>query len=241
MVSSNPAIVLGGGSANGVGIARNLGSLGIPVYCVTGDPYEATLFSKYCAGACILPGVEQDPRLLQDTLQRLWQRDHEPGVLFPTTDSTLLTLAAIRGQLSGYTTFIPSRDIIETMVFKSKFYVSLQEHDIPHPATFNPAEESITQIAAKAVFPVFIRPVQSLLFFQRIGGKGFLAHTPRELAQYLQVMRQARVRCAGTGDYLWSTCDWIHIMGIHGSEVGVTSADRLTKSSQTGIFRQLMH
>jgi predicted ATP-grasp superfamily ATP-dependent carboligase len=185
-----PAIIIGGGSGNGLGIARNLGRLGIPVYCLTSDPQELTLSSRFCAGARIVPQIESDPVRLSACLRRLTHHLPGSGVLFPTTDTTLLTVARIRDAVPTYLTYIPARAIVETMVIKSQFYRSLQDYAVPHPRTLYPDDARLEQHARDIGFPLFIRPAQSLLFHERVGGKGFVAQNLRELRGYLRLARR---------------------------------------------------
>ena len=148
---SNPAIIIGGGIANGLGIARNLGSLGIPVYCITSNPYEYTRTSKYCKGFSLIPEIECDKDKLRTVLHKLGTHLKEKGVLFPTTDTSLLTLSSIVDELDSYVTYIPNRKLIETCVFKKNLYKSLNTHGIPHPVTYFLDEEEIEDIIPRAL------------------------------------------------------------------------------------------
>ena len=164
---TSPAIIIGGGSANGLGIARNLGRFGVPIYCLTSNPHELTCSSIFCQGFRILPKVEQDPNTLRGALQQLTSRFHGSGVLFPTTDTALLTVSQIREDLTDYVTYIPPRDVVETMVHKTRFYKSLRAAGIDHPLTLYPDETTAQDMARKLSFPIFIRPAQSLPFQER--------------------------------------------------------------------------
>jgi predicted ATP-grasp superfamily ATP-dependent carboligase len=186
-----PAIVIGGGSANGLGIARNLGRQNIPVYCVTSNPHELMLYSAFCHGSMIVPNVEKNPRILKQTLQQLTRRFRGPGVLFPTSDTALLTVTGIREALPDYVTFIPPRDVVETMVMKTRFYKSLRAADVPHPLTLYPNEVSVQDMVRMMTFPVFIRPAESLPFYERFRRKGFVARNVHELQRYLQLASHA--------------------------------------------------
>jgi predicted ATP-grasp superfamily ATP-dependent carboligase len=182
--------VIGGGAGNGVSIARNLGEQGIPVYCLTSNPQDVTRYSKYCRGAAIVPEVERDPARLQRVLHQWAPRLAQPCVLFPTTDTAVLTLATIQHQLAPYVTYIPHHSVVETMVVKSRFYHSLRLHQIPHPRTFNPQDTPLDDMTQRLSFPVYIRPAQTLLFGAHFPGKGFVAHNVRELQRYVQLTRR---------------------------------------------------
>lgn len=185
-----PAIILGGGSGNGLGIVRNLGSRGIPVYTVTSNPDELSRFSKYSAGTIIVPNVEQDSAILLAVLKNLRRHLSTPGVLFPTTDTMLLTVAQIQDQLTPYLMNLSSRDVIETLVIKSRFYPSLRSAGIPHPRTLLPDEIDLETLAQQVNFPVFLRPAQSLLFYHHFHKKGFVARNLREIRTFLQTTQR---------------------------------------------------
>jgi D-aspartate ligase len=185
----HPVIIIQG-TGNGLGIARNLGSIGIDVYCLTSNRLDPTFFSKYCTGFAVVPGVEVDPERLKTALTRLAKQLPQKGVLFPTGDLSVLTLASIIDELDDYLSFVPDREVVETLVVKKKFYESLREHGIPHPLTLNTDGTEVDGLEGKLAPPVFIRPSQTAIFSKLFRRKGFVAHTVGELRRYLQVAAQ---------------------------------------------------
>jgi predicted ATP-grasp superfamily ATP-dependent carboligase len=167
---SAPAIIIGGGSVNGLGIARNLGSLGIPVYCVTSNPHELTRYSAFCQGFMLVPNVEKDPQTLRLALRQLARRFQEPGVLFPTTDTALLTMSRVR-----------------------HFYQSLQRYGVPHPRTIDLHTANIAEAVRCLGLPLYLRPTQSLLFHRQFGVKGFHAHTRHDISRYLKLATEHKL------------------------------------------------
>ena len=192
--NKHPAIVIGGGSENGLGIARNLGARGIDVYCVTSDPQEHSFHSKYCCGYKLLPNVERDAEILGQFLHSFQKHIQCPGVLFPTTDEAVLTLAAISDDLEGYVTYNPKIDVAETCVDKSKFYQSLERHAIPHPRTLYMTDIDSHTIEAQLGFPVYIKPAMSLQFNRIFNRKGFVAHNFQELTQRVHLAQKQGLR-----------------------------------------------
>jgi predicted ATP-grasp superfamily ATP-dependent carboligase len=158
----------------------------------------------------IVPNIEADPDLLRHVLQRFAHQFFEQGVLFPTTDTAVLTLARIQEDLENYVTVTPPRAIVETCVLKTKFYKSLQAAGIPHPMTLYPKEVPIDVIMQQIAFPMYIRPAQSLIFSQRFRRKGFVAHNPQELKKFvalatregLEVMVQEVIPGPATNGYI---------------------------------------
>ena len=115
------------------------------------------------------------------------------SVLFPTSDTAVLTLAQIQDELEHYVTFIPEFVIVETMVIKTRFYPSLQYYRVPHPRTLSPQSNSIIDIIQQLAFPMYIRPAQSLVFYERFGRKGFVVHTHQELRASLEITKREGV------------------------------------------------
>jgi predicted ATP-grasp superfamily ATP-dependent carboligase len=195
MVGANqpPALIIGGGGANGLGIARNLGRRGIAVYCVTSNSDELSRYSRYCAASWIIPKIEDDRVRLERFLTRFQRRHPKECVLFPTTDTALLTLTQIQGDLDGYRYVIPDRVTAKTMVMKSRFYLSLRGSGLKYPVTLDPERVPFTEICQRLTFPVFIRPIQTLVFLEHFRGKGFVATSPDALQRYLTMVKQHQV------------------------------------------------
>lgn len=191
----HPVIILGGGSANGLGIARSLGPHGIPIYCLTSDPHELTLYSRYCTHGAVISDIEKDPQILRTYLTQLSRQLPNTGVLFPTTDTALLTVAAIRDLLAQehYVTFIPDQETVETMVIKTRFYHALRAHHVPHPMTLLPDDESWETQLPNLTFPIYIRPAQSLVFYEQFRAKGFVAQNSTDLHKYLQTAQRYNI------------------------------------------------
>jgi predicted ATP-grasp superfamily ATP-dependent carboligase len=176
---------MGGG---GLGIARNLGSVGIDVYCLTSHRFDPAIFSKYCKGFAVVPGIAVDSEKLKTSLNILGKKLPRKGVIFPAGDNSVLTLSSIINELDNYISFIPDRKIVETLVLKKKFYKSLREHGVPHPLTLNTDETDLNEVEEKISLPVFIKPSHSSIFGDTFGGKkGFVANTLRELRSYLRL------------------------------------------------------
>jgi D-aspartate ligase len=184
--TDKPPVILIYGATHALRIARNLGSVGIDVYCMTDHRFAPAIFSKYCKGFAVLPGIGTDPERLRTSLHRLAKTLTQKGVLFPTDDTSLLTLSSIVNELDNYISFIPNKEIIETLVLKKKFYKSLREHGVPHPVTLTIDDADLGVIEEKMSLPVFIRPSQSGSFSNTFGKKGFVANSLGEVRRYLR-------------------------------------------------------
>ncbi len=146
---------------------------------MTGNRFEPAIYSKYCKGFSIVPGIESDPERLKTSLKLLEKKLPRKGVLFPTQDTSLLTLSSIIDELDNYISFIPDRETIETLVLKKKFYKSLRKHGVPHPMTLYTDDVDLVEIEEKMSLPVYIRPSNSAFFVKTFGKKGFVAKTLR--------------------------------------------------------------
>jgi predicted ATP-grasp superfamily ATP-dependent carboligase len=117
----------------------------------------------------------------------------DPLVLFPTTDTTVLTLTQIFPHLNRSRCVLPDPMTAETMVMKSKFYASLRDAALPHPQTYDPAETALETILQVLSPPVYLRPIQTLHFHRQFRGKGFVATTRHSVHEYLSLTRRYRI------------------------------------------------
>jgi predicted ATP-grasp superfamily ATP-dependent carboligase len=140
-----------------------------------------------------VPEVESNKNKLLRVLQHFGDKMKERCVLFPTTDSALLTLSSIIDELESYVTYIPNRKIIETCVLKKNFYKSLEAHGVPHPSTFYPEDEKLEDIISQVSFPIYVRPSMSQVFSSAFGKKGFVAQSPKELEKYIQIVKKHKI------------------------------------------------
>jgi predicted ATP-grasp superfamily ATP-dependent carboligase len=184
MTQTNPAVVIGG-EYNALGVIRNLGRIGIPVYCFTSTPDDFAIYSRYCHGYDSAPNIEQDLSVLRDHLSRMAAQSSEVVYVHPTSDLSVLALAQLIDELPDCVAAIPCLSAAEILIKKKLFYKSLQDAGIPHPLTLFSEDENIEAISPKLPFPVFIKPSISQIFFQQFGVKGFIANDKTELQNHL--------------------------------------------------------
>lgn len=175
------ALVLDTG-LNGYGVIRSLGRRGIPVIGIDSNPRQIGLFSKYCEKK-VSPNIEKSEEKFIDFLLDLGEQMNTKGVLFPTSDVSVLAISRHRGKLEHYYEFPMSElNVIEKLVNKKKFYKLLDELDIPHPKTYFPIDASeVKSISKESVYPCFIKPVYSTQFAEEFRIKGFEANSSEEL------------------------------------------------------------
>lgn len=181
----NPAIILGGSSVTSLGICRNLGENGVSVICVDNRRNE-TAFSRFCAEFFAIPGIENSPRALKSFFGELDKRVESSAVLFPASDLFCLNLASIVDEISGKYVFLASRQSVETLVNKEKFYLSLMRVDLPHPETHFPLDEDLNEIERNLDYPVLVKPAVTQTFVE-FNVKSFVAKDRSELEKYLRL------------------------------------------------------
>lgn len=188
----NPVVVLGGG-LTGIGVERNLGRSGIKVYLVL-EKKDIATYSKYCNEYFIVPQISRDKETLKALLAKLRHRLDHPAVVFPTSDIFALSLSEIRKdeEDSSYYFSIPSRDALETLIEKKKFYKSLANKGVPHPTTFFDIDE-IHGISKEISYPVFLKPSISQTFHELFRKKGFIAATEIDLLRNLALAKRFRI------------------------------------------------
>ena len=187
-----PAIVIGGG-VNGLGVTRNLGRNGVDVYCLV-DERDEGVYSRYCKEYFVLPGVGLDFQQLKIFLTKFERRLDGKAVLFPTSDISVLNVCSLIGEMDNFLASISSKEVLETLVQKRKFYNSLLTKGVPHPVTFFPdTSEKLKSINEKVKFPVFVKPSMSQIFSRKFGKKGFVANSKVELIHYLRLMKKLKI------------------------------------------------
>lgn len=171
----------------GLGVIRNLGRKGVPVYLVIEEKDEAT-YSKYCKKYFIFPGISQNLEKLVTILSKIQSQVNRPMVLFPTSDLLALNVSLLKDQTDSYLIPIADREVLEILVEKRKFYESLGNLRIPHPSTYFLKDDTeFAGISDEVQYPVYIRPSISTTFAEIFQKKGFVANREEELLNYMNM------------------------------------------------------
>lgn len=207
----NPVIIVGEGPT-ALGIERTFGSRGIDVFLIS-DKREPAGFSRYCKRNYTIKGVSYDRNILKKALIHVGKKCARKPVVYPASDTVALNLAELKDDLAGdYYPMIGVSSAVRTLVDKRKFYSVLAENKIPHPQTYVPTNAEETRLLGGELdYPIFIRPAITQLFHRMFprGGKGFVAHTSRELSYYydltarhgIDVMLQETIPGPATNSY----------------------------------------
>jgi len=180
-----PAIVFGGGM-NGLGIVRNLWKAGINVHCVTERILDPALLSRGCYRRTVIPNFRERRDLVTLFLRNFSAKVSSRPVIFSTDDMGTLMLSDLANTLKDdYTFVMPSREVAETLVVKTKFYDSLKKASVPFPRVYKVEEFGNMMNLKKMVhYPLFIRPTFSQRFGKMFKRKGFVAANEKELDHY---------------------------------------------------------
>jgi D-aspartate ligase len=186
-----PAIVFGGG-INALGVVRNLGRYGIPVYCVV-ERKKSAVYSRFCKKYFVVPHIQENTSVLRKFLSDNEKLDC--GILFATGELGALHLSELKEELgNNYCVLLPKHEVVRTLADKREFYHSLSELGVPHPLTIFPeSPQDVRRISKKLKYPVFIKPCMSHEFWPKFGTKGFIANSRDELLRYYLLALEHRV------------------------------------------------
>lgn len=179
-----PSALVMGMDANGLGVARALGRQGVPVIGLD-DRSKIPGFKSRYVKPRICPDVMSEPDSVLEMLLGIGSELGHKAVLFPTTDAFALFLSRQRNQLSQCYDFnIPPVGSEELIVNKRRQYEEAEKLGIPIAEVFYPRhDEDVADIAAKAIFPAFIKPTSSHLWSMHFANKGFIVRNRIELRE----------------------------------------------------------
>jgi len=168
----------------GLAAIRSLGRLGIPVVGIDARPGMPGLKSRYCTAKLCPDPVHAGDELLEFLVAE-GRRLDRPGILFPASDPFVLFVSRYRDELSPWYRFaLPSTDVMEAIVDKSRQYEMAEEVGTPYPRTFYPESlAEVERIKDLVDYPAFIKPHYGHLWREIYDCKGFQVHNPAELEE----------------------------------------------------------
>lgn len=172
-----PAIVLNM-DQNGLGALRSLGRAGIVSYGVDWRKEAIAFRSRYCMKKIVISDPLKFPERAVDELLDLGASTSSGGekaVLLPTADYYVALISRNRERLSQYFRFnIPSAEILEGLIDKSRQYVLAERARVPVARTFAPTSaEELVQLKGELRFPVVLKALNSAQWSAQILEKGF--------------------------------------------------------------------
>jgi len=176
-----------GGDFHGLGIARNLEVLDIPVYVI--DPgFCIARFSRFQQAFFKCPPLT-DPDSFTDFLTDLAIRKNlGKTVLFPVSDTAVQILAKNRKKLERhYLVPTPAWEVSRISYNKKFTYKLASEIGIPIPRTFFPEnEEELSEL--KLDFPVILKPAVTANFYPVTHRKAIKVNDHCELLRQYRYM-----------------------------------------------------
>lgn len=188
-----PAIVFGGG-INGLGIVRNLGGAGVRVYCVT-ERADPAAFSSRCYKRIVISNYRERTDLVRAFLEDFSRKTSSRPVIFATDDIGTLMLSELADTIrDDYSFVVAKREAAETLVVKSRFYLSLAKASVPFPRVYTLGEfGSLENLKKEVHYPLFIRPSISPQFARVFNRKGFIADNDDELDYYFNLTLKHKI------------------------------------------------
>src|ERR1035438_10050630 len=101
MKSKQVGAVVIGGEHPGLGVARSLGSRGIPV-CVIDDQHSISQFSKYVTRVVRVKDLRDEHNTIESVIEAGQRYGLEGWVLFPTRDETVAAFSRHRNRLEQF-------------------------------------------------------------------------------------------------------------------------------------------
>src|ERR1700683_3780647 len=142
--------VIIGGEHLGLGIARSLGSRGIPI-CIIDDQHSISQFSRYVNRVVRLKDLRNEENTVESVME-IGQRYGLRGwVLFPTRDETVAAFSRNRDRLAGFFRVSTAPwDTVRWAWDKKNTYDRAVELGIPVPRTYTPrTEEELEELYSR--------------------------------------------------------------------------------------------
>lgn len=162
---STPVVVLVCHHHVGVGIARSLGRLGVPVYGIDGDRLSPTFFSRYCRGKFVWNLHDAPAEETIDFLVEVSRTIGRRALLVPTSDIGAIFVAEHAERLAGGYIF-PDRSaaLVRSLCNKQEMYYLARKWNVDAPQTAFPrCREDVLEYLGTASFPILLKPVYNLV------------------------------------------------------------------------------
>jgi predicted ATP-grasp superfamily ATP-dependent carboligase len=146
----------------GLGIARSLGSRGVPVI---GLSAHRGIYGNYTRFADVrhCPDSREHPERLIEFLMKLGEELEAPGIIFPTRDDDVLFLDRYRERLAPYfVPVIPSSEALSACLDKWETHLSAERASVAGPRSWKiENQEDVTRFLPEVVFPCVLKPLSS--------------------------------------------------------------------------------
>jgi predicted ATP-grasp superfamily ATP-dependent carboligase len=175
--------VVVGGDHPGLGIARSLGRLGIPVY-ILDHQYCISRFSRYATRVVRVDNILDERKTVDAVLEVGRRFNLRDWVLFPTRDEHVAAFSRYREELAAFFRVTTGEwDSVEWAWDKKKTYELAEELGVPVPQTFTASTaDELPPLYER--LPLAIKPAIKENFFYATGAKAWRANTPEQLQHF---------------------------------------------------------
>ena len=185
-----PAAVIVGMEENGLGVARALSALNIPLIALAGPRWNPCCETDTCT---ISPSSSWTHEGVINDLKLIGKKLDAKAALLITKDEPVLWISESRQQIQDfYEIYLPDHDIVSVLMDKAKFYELAKKEGWPVPITWiaNNKDEIIS-LRKDVLYPCILKPgVKNSEFRKHAPKKSFIIHSPRELIETYDMVAQ---------------------------------------------------
>lgn len=185
-------------SVGNLNLLRALGRGNFPVIAATSVANEVAFYSKYTTRIHRIPGPTKTPvEFIQALVELGKELKGSSPILFYDADADLLCVSRNRRELKNYFRFnMPSEEVIENLVDKSRFIDYANQYKLPIPKAKVIGFEGDSYKVSSDMFslPVIVKPVTRVDWFDSPlakafgkGGKAILVHDKKELEMIVKI------------------------------------------------------
>jgi D-aspartate ligase len=164
----------------GLGIARSLGRLGVPVYGVVEDRFAPAVASRYLTGAFTWDTRGLSTQQLLEGMAIIGERLRRPAIVIPTDDAAAIFLAEEAATLQRWFLFPHQPPALpRTLANKRELFLLCKRIGVACPdAVFPTSVHDVRKFVSSAVFPVMVKATERHAESTRTS---WIAQTPDEL------------------------------------------------------------
>ncbi len=220
-----PVLVLNLFNHTGVGIARSLGRLGVPVYAVHADARAAAARSRYCRRTFVWDLARERADASVEYLLAIARELGETPILIPTEDLSCLFVADNATSLRrGFLFPDQPPGLARSLSNKKEMFLLCKQYGVPTPeAVFPSSREEVVEFAKHATFPIMLKTIETRSFAQddplRAGGGKIVAADRRDLVKSYEKLDTAREPNVLLQEYIPGGADSVWMLNGYFNEV----------------------
>jgi D-aspartate ligase len=176
-------VILRSGHHGGLGVARSLGRLGIPVYSVDAAYWEPAFASRYCRRRFVLSIEGSPPDRSVASLLEIGKKLGGRPILVPATDQVAIWVAEHAAALEKAFWF-PCQDaaLLRVLCDKGQMQGLARRNGVPIAQSVVPrSKDDVLHFLETATFPVMVKATDAERFRRHTGGTKFLIQTRHDL------------------------------------------------------------